>query len=285
MTPLKKRMKEELVLRGYSDQTIDIYLLQVARLARHFNRSPDGLDDEQLRAYVLHLHERGLGYSSINQAVSAMRFFYVHVLGRLPDSLVGALPRTKSALKRPRVYSPGQISQLLSACDRYKHRVFFSTLYSAGLRVDEACHLRPEAIDSARMQIRVEKGKGKKERHTLLSETLLEELRRYHHVYRPQQWLFYGRSPEIPLSSRTIQIAFKKLVKRAGLPDKGGPHSLRHSFATHLLESGVEITIVQRLLGHANVKTTMGYLHVRDERLAQVRSPLDRLGLPAAPKD
>ena len=275
MTPLKKRMKEELVLRGYSDQTIDIYLSQVARRARR--RATPGLCPASPRTRAgLQFHQSGRQRDAL---------FYVHVLGRLPDSLVGALPRTKSALKRPRVYSPGQISQLLSACDRYKHRVFFSTLYSAGLRVDEACHLRPEAIDSARMQIRVEKGKGKKERHTLLSETLLEELRRYHHVYRPQQWLFYGRSPEIPLSSRTIQIAFKKLVKRAGLPDKGGPHSLRHSFATHLLESGVEITIVQRLLGHANVKTTMGYLHVRDERLAQVRSPLDRLGLPAAPKD
>lgn len=277
MTPLKKQMLEELVLRGYSQRTTQTYLSHLARLARHYRCSPDRLEDHQLRSYVLHLHQQGLRHGSINQAVSAMRFFYTTVLGRHPDSLQAPLPRAKTPIQRPRVYSPQQVALLLECASPFKLRVFLTTLYSAGLRVDEACHLRPRDIDSARMQIRVEKGKGGKQRHTLLSQKLLEQLRHYHQVYRPKDWLFFGTSQECPISTRTVQSAFKQLVLRTGLPDKGGPHSLRHSFATHLLESGVEIPVVQRLLGHSSLRTTMGYLHVRDERLAQVRSPLDAL--------
>jgi site-specific recombinase XerD len=153
------------------------------------------------------------------------------------------------------------------------------TLYGAGLRLDEACHLKFEHINRARMQIRVVQGKGRKDRYTILSPALLQELERYWRCCRPDHWLFPGANPQLPMEPRTGQKIFYTAVRRAGLPRRGGIHSLRHSFATHLLEAGVEITVVQRLLGHSNLSTTSNYLHVRQERLAQVKSPLQLLDL------
>ena len=157
--------------------------------------------------------------------------------------------------------------------------MFLMTVYGGGLRLGEACRLQPCHIDSARMQIRVEEGKGRKDRYTLLSPRLLGELRDYYRLFRPKEWLFFGRDRSQPLPSATGQRIFYTAQERAGLPDKGGIHSLRHSFATHLLESGVEITAVQRLLGHSSLSTTSVYLHVRQERLAQIQSPLQLLQL------
>jgi site-specific recombinase XerD len=174
---------------------------------------------------------------------------------------------------------------LTVGCPHPKHRAFLMTVYGAGLRLNEACHLQAEHIDRARMQIRVEQAKGQKDRYTLLSPRLLEELDSYWRSFRPRHWIFpSSRDPKAPLADATAQKIFYKAVARAGLPRKGGIHSLRHSFATHLLEGGVEITVVQRLLGHSNLSTTSNYLHVRQERLAQIKSPLQLLDLSVLPE-
>jgi len=262
-----------------SPRTIESYVAAVAALAQHYRRAPDVLSDDQLRDYLLFLHERKkLSFSTLNVAVSAMRFFYAHVLGRSVDYLVALLPRVRQDKRRPQVYSRDQIQRLLSiGCQNPKHRVFLMTVYSAGLRLNEACHLQPCHIDSARMSIRVEQGKGRKDRYTLLSERLLLELRIYWRQFRPQSWLFFGRDRAQPLPDGTGQRIFYTAVESAGLPDRGGIHSLRHSFATHLMEDGVDLFTLKRLLGHSSLSTTTTYLHVGREHLARVRSPLDPL--------
>lgn len=289
MTPLRQRLIQELVLRGFSERTQEAYISAVYRVARFYRRSPDQLSEQQLRDYLFHLaSERKLAASSLNQAVSALRFFYEQVLSRPVEPLRKALPRAKKETRRPQVFSIGEIERLLiDGCFNQKHRAFLMTVYGAGLRLNEACHLKPDHLDGQRMMIRVEQGKGKKDRYTLLSPKLLEELRAYYKIYRPGPWLFSSsRHPDQPLLDCTGQRIFNQAVARAGLPDKGGIHSLRHSFATHLLEAGVEITVLQRLLGHSSLSTTAGYLHVRAERMAQIKSPLQlidfsRVRLPA----
>jgi site-specific recombinase XerD len=226
-----------------------------------------------------------LSASSRNQATSALRFFYAHVLARPVEHLARVLPRVRREVRRPRVFAIVELEQLFTVgCLHPRHRAFLMTVYGAGLRLNEACHLKAEHIDSARQQIRVVQGKGKKDRYTLLSPRLLEELRRYWQWCRPQEWLFpSSHDPHRPMIDTTGQRIFYGAVHRAQLPDKGGIHSLRHSFATHLLEAGVEITAVQRLLGHASLSTTTTYLHVRQERLAQIGGPLQLLDLSRLP--
>jgi site-specific recombinase XerD len=231
---------------------------------------------------LFHLaQERKLAASTINQAVNAFRFLYDRVLHRDVEVLYRSLPHPRKAIRRPQVFSIQEVERLLTVgCLNPKHRAFLMTVYGAGLRLNEACHLKVEHLDSARNQIRVVQGKGKKDRYTLFSPPLQEQLRAYWRAFRPRLWLFpSGRNPQEPMHEATAQRAFYHAVARAGLPRKGGIHSLRHSFATHLLESGVEIPVLQRLLGHANVSTTMGYMHVRQERLSQIQSPLQLLNL------
>jgi integrase/recombinase XerD len=285
MTTLRARFIRELTLRGSSPRTIESYVSYVAALAQHYGRSPDQLSDEQIKSWLLTLHtQRHLSASTINVAINALRFFYREVLGRALDDVTRALPRPKRQLRRPRVYSVEEIERLLLVgCRVPRHRTFLATVYAAGLRLNEACHLRLTDVDSARMQIRVVQGKGRKDRYTLLSPKLLEELRSYWRLYRPAHWLFPSpRDPQRPLCDGTAQHFYYEAVQRAGLPRKGGIHCLRHSFATHLLEAGVEITVLQRLLGHSYLVTTTTYLHVRQERLAQIKSPLELIDLRSA---
>ena len=287
MKILRQKLIDELDLRGFSPHTKLSYVGTVYRLARHFGRSPEQLTDENLKQYLLHLlRERKFSPSSMLCTVSALRFFYRHVLHRSTEAVEATLPRGRKPIIRPRVYSPAQIQQLLQAPGlNRKHRLLLMTTYAAGLRVSEVCRLRPQDILGARMQIRVEAGKGQKDRYTLLSPRLLEELRAYWRIYRPQHWLFPGRPDATqPITTTCVLRAFYRAVEKAGLPDHGGIHSLRHSFATHLLEAGVDVAIVQRLLGHRYLATTASYLHLRPERLAQVKSPLDLLpSVTAAP--
>jgi integrase/recombinase XerD len=269
-----------------SPRTQHTYVIQVYYLARYYHKPPDQLSDEELKNYLFYLAgERKLAPSSLNQAISALRFFYKTVLKRSVDFLREVLPRTNKAIRRPQVFSTQEIQKLLTVgCLHPKHRVFLMTLYGAGLRLDEACHLKCEHIHRDRMQIRVVQGKGRKDRYTLLSPRLLQELEHYWRCCRPVHWLFPGKNPQAPMDPRTGQRIFYKAVRRAALPRRGGIHSLRHSFATHLLEAGVEITVVQRLLGHTSLATTSTYLHVRQERLAQIKSPLQLLDLSGIPK-
>jgi site-specific recombinase XerD len=268
-----------------SPKTVDAYVRAVAGLAQHYHQGPDQLRDEQLKEYLVYLaQERKLSASSLNVAVSGMRAFYDWVLQRPDAGLWRALPRVRKSVHRPQVFDVTEVERLLTVgCAHPKHRAFLMTVYGAGLRVGEACRLEPRHIDAARMQIRVEQGKGRKDRYTLLSPRLLRELRDYWRMFRPGKWLFpASRNPSQPMDENMGQKIYYAAVARAGLPNKGGIHCLRHSFATHLLESGVEITIVQRLLGHNSLSVTANYLHVRRERLAQVQSPLQLLDLDRA---
>lgn len=268
-----------------SPRTNDSYIGVIHALAKHYHQAPDKLSDEQLKEYLYYLaNERKLAPSSLNVAVSGMRAFYDWVLQRPCAELWRVMPRVRKAVRRPQVFDVTEVEKLLTVgCVHPKHRTFLMVVYGAGLRLGEACRLELRHIDSARMQIRVEQGKGRKDRYTLLSPRLLQELRSYWRMFRPERWLFpSSRQPDKPMPGATGQRIFTAAVQRAGLPGKGGIHSLRHSFATHLLESGVEITIVQRLLGHNSMSVTANYLHVRRERLAQVQSPLQLLDLDGA---
>lgn len=278
---LRQKLIDELELRGLSRNTQESYIGFVYRLARHYHRAPDQISDQELRAYLLHLlREKKNGTSTLCVAVNALRFFYRHVLLRPTDAIESALPRMKKPVMRARVFSAEQIARLL-AVDRLnlKHRTLLMTTYAAGLRVSEVCRLRPEHILGDRGQIRVEQSKGKKDRYTVLSARLLEQLRAYWRVYRPASgWLFPSAFfPDRPLTKRTATRVFERAVALAGLPDNGGIHSLRHSFATHLLETGVPLPVIQRLMGHGNLATTSRYLHVRRETIGELKGLLEAL--------
>lgn len=282
MTTLRQNFIRELVIRGMSPRTQTAYISAVYGLAKNYHQPPDQISDEALKNYMFYLaQERKLSASSLNQITSGLRLFYKTVVHRSVDFLCEVLPRTKHDVRRPQVYSTEEIERLLTVgCPTPKPRAFLMTVYGAGLRLDEACHLKVEHIHRGRKQIRVVQGKGRKDRYTLLSEVLLRELEGYWRCFRPRHWLFPAPTNELkPMDPRNGQKIFYSAVRRAGLPRRGGIHSLRHSFATHLLESGVEITVVQRLLGHSNLATTSIYLHVRQERLAQIQSPLQLLDL------
>jgi integrase/recombinase XerD len=282
MSKLRQQLIQELVLRGCSPRTQEAYVSAVYHLAKYYRRSPDQISDPEVRAYLLYLAQtRKLAASSRNQATSALRFFYATVLGRPVDQVARVLPRVRQVVKRPQVFAITELERLFTiGCPQPRNRAFLMTVYGAGLRLNEACHLKPEHIDGQRQQIRVVQGKGNKDRYTLLSPRLLEELRRYWKCFRPKEWLFASSAdPAKPMVDATAQRIFNRAVERARLPEKGGIHSLRHSFATHLLEAGVEITIVQRLLGHSSLSTTSTYLHVRQERLSQIGGPLELLDL------
>lgn len=278
MTPLRQQLIAALTLKGYSEKTHEAYLGAVAGLARHYDRPPDVLSDGEIRDYLLSLlQERKLSASTLNVAVSGLRFFYRQVLDRSLAEVEKALPRPRQPKHYARVYSLAEIQTLLSrGCTQLRHRVFLMTVYGGGLRLNEACHLRLQDIERDRMMLRVNQGKGRKDRYTILSPWLLEELETYWRTYRPRLWLFPSPgAPERPLNDRTAQKMFYGALARCGLPNRGGIHALRHSFATHLIESGVEITLIKELLGHRSLQTTANYLHVSAGRFAKVRGPLD----------
>jgi len=280
MTPLRQQLIEALTLKGFASKTQEAYVHAVSSLASYYHRSPEGISNEEVKGYLLHLHrERKLAASTLNVAVSGLRFFYQQVLSRSIRDVEQALPRPRPAKRCARVYSPAELKTLLTeGCRQLRDRVFLMTLYGAGLRLNEGCHLQPQHIESARMMIRVEQGKGRKDRYTILSPWLLEELRSYWRIYRPRRWLFPSVwDEERPFCDGTAQRIFYAALARVGLPNRGGIHSLRHSFATHLLETGVELTVIKMLLGHRSLQTTAKYLHVSAERIARLQSPLDAI--------
>jgi len=279
MTPLRQRLIEEIALRGYSDKTREAYVYAVRCVAEHYGRSPDRLSDEELRSYLLYLHrDTPKAASTLNVAVSGMRFFYQRVLDRPFTHLERNLPRPRQQKRRPKAYTMEEIHRLLDqGCPNPKHRAFLMTVYGAGLRLNEACHLRLQDLDRASRQIRVEQGKRRKDRYTILPDRLLRELENYWRLYRPIYWLFpSSRNPDQPMSDGTGQKIFYAAVSRAKLPDKGGIHCLRHSFATHWMEAGLPLFVLKRLLGHTSLSTTSKYLHVSREHIRKVISPLDR---------
>ena len=277
-TKLRREMDNAMVLRGFSPRTRECYLACVTALAQHYGRSPDGLDSAEIQNYLLHLiGEKKLAYASVNQAVCAFRFLFDAVLGH--KRLALEIPMAKVPKRLPQILSREEVSRLFAAAASLRARTVLMTTYAAGLRVSELCALQVADIESApdRMCLKVRQGKGGQDRYTLLSPRLLETLRLYWRDRRPRQWLFPNRSGSAPIDLKTAQRMYYAARDAASIPREGGIHSLRHAFATHLLEAGVDLPTLQRLLGHGHIGTTMRYLHLARSRLTGTTSPLELL--------
>jgi integrase/recombinase XerD len=276
MTELRRRMIEELQLRNYAPNTITVYIRCVAQFAQHFRLSPDRLGLEHIRQYQLFLvQQKKVSWALFNQTVCALRFLYRHILHR--DWMIEYIPYPRREDKLPVVLSPAEVAAVFEATHNLKHRTILMTIYAAGLRVSEVTHLRLSDIDSQRQVIRVRQGKGHKDRQVMLSPKLLEALRIYWKSYRPRVWLFPGESPERPVSSETVWRVCHQAGEAAHLSKPISPHTLRHCFATHLLEEAIDLRRIQVLLGHRNLKTTSRYLHVSNLAVRTTVSPLERL--------
>jgi integrase/recombinase XerD len=283
LTPLRASMLQQMQLHRLAPGTQQLYAAAITDLARYYRRSPDQLTPEEIRAYLHHLlEERKLAWSTCNVTAAAIRFFYVETLDWLPLKL--HLPPRPASQRLPQVLSIDDVERLLTCTRNPKHRALLMTTYSAGLRVSEVVRLQVTDIESApeRMLIRINQGKGKKDRYPLLSTRLLLELRAYWRLERPSPWLFPGHAPQHPMPSGTAGKIYDRARRRAGIAHGSGIHTLRHCFATHLLDAGVDPRTIQVLLGHSSLKTTARYLHVSRQQLAKVKSPLDLLCFPAA---
>ena len=277
MTPLRQRFIDDLQLRNRSPRTIEVYLYHLREYAGFFQQSPDLLGLGHAHRYILYLlNDKKVSWSAYNQAVSALRFFYRVTCP--VDGVVTRLPYGKRPRKLPAVRSTEEVARFLDAVRGRVPRMLLRTAYAAGLRLNEVRHLTPQSIDSARMVLRV-LGKGQKERLVALSPVLLDELRQYYREVKPGAWLFPGKDPQNPLSAAAVQRASHQACQRTGLP-RITPHTLRHCYATHLLEAGTDLRLIQALLGHHRVGTTVGYTHVTTTGLARVVSPLDHLPTP-----
>jgi integrase/recombinase XerD len=279
MTPLRQRLLHDLQLRNYAANTISCYVSAVVRFAAHFHRSPDLLDAEQVRHYQLHLLEQKVSWCRFNQTVCALRFFFSTTLQR-PDVVV-MLPFGKKPKPLPAVLSTDEILRLFTALTNLRDRLVLQTTYAAGLRVSEVVRLQVADIDSQRMVLHIRCSKGRKDRLVPLSSVLLQHLRDYWRQHRPRLWLFPGQTPQTPLSVSAVQRFCKRAMRAAGITKKASMHTLRHSYATHLLENGTDLASLQKLLGHNQLSTTVRYTHIEQSHLQRTRSPLDTLpGLP-----
>lgn len=274
MGKLKDRMKMDMELKNLSPRTIKTYLSWMKQFTIHYGRSPDQLGDEEIRNYLHYLlKEKEASQASMNQAYSALKFFYEKTLQR--DWSGRKIPRSKVPKKLPIVLSQEEVEKIFSVTTNLKHRAAFMTIYSGGLRVGEAAKLKVSDIDGERMTIRVRQGKGAKDRYTILGERALEVIREYFHVYHPKDWLFPGVKDGNYVSVSTFQRAFRDALDLTDIPKKASVHTLRHSFATHLLEHGTDLYFIQRLLGHTSSRTTAVYIHVARRNIARIKSPID----------
>lgn len=275
---LLQQLRLDLQLRNLCPGTIENYLRIILKLAQFLNRPLESCTVEDLRGYAVHLRlKRKVSTSYYNLAVAAMRFWFSQSMRR--PLVWGQLPSGKRETTLPEVLSVEETILMLNYPEQsLKSRTLLHTAYAGGLRVSELCRLRIADIDSKRMLIRIQNGKGRKERFVMLSPALLELLREYWKAYRPTDWLFFPRSDRTrPLNKRAVQLKFAAIRKAVGIQKKASPHTLRHSFATHLLEHGTDLVVIQSLLGHRNISTTTRYLHVSRNRIASTPSPLDLL--------
>jgi integrase/recombinase XerD len=280
MTTLRQRMTEDMQVRNLALNTQDSYLQQVSLFARYFNKSPELLGPEDIRAYQVYLtNERKLAPSSILIAVSALRFVYKVSLHK-DWSFEDMIPAPKKPQKLPVVLSPEEVLHFLDSVGSTKHRAILTTCYAAGLRISEAVHLKPTDIDSQRMVIRVEQGKGQKDRYVMLSPKLLETLRSYWRAVHPKDWLFEGDVPGQPINRSSVELACQKARRLSRIRKPITPHSMRHAFAVHLLESGTDVRTIQLLLGHRSLATTARYLRIATSKVCSTSSPLDLLPRP-----
>lgn len=290
MTPLRRQMIDDMVVRGLAKSTQKTYLYAVASLARFHDRSPDTLSAREVQRFMVHLVEdRGLAWATCNCVVHGLRFFYGTTLGRATGGF--HIPRAKQPQRLPEILSRAEVAALIDAAGSPRDRALLATTYGAGLRVSEVVHLKIGDIDSARMCLRIRHAKRARDRTGLLSEPMLGELRAYWSAARKQpggprspgrdreDWLFPSTRAGQPITRQTAAELFHAAKDKAGISKQGGIHSLRHAFATHLLEDGVDLHTIQRLMGHGSIKTTMRYLHLSERRLMVTGSPLDALGL------
>ena len=280
MTSLRQRMTEDMQVRNLALNTQTSYLQQVSLFARHFNKSPEELGPEEIRAYQVYLtNEKKLASGSILIAVAALRFLYKVSLKR-EWAFDEVIPAPKKPQKLPVVLSPEEVLEFLRCVRNAKQRTILTTCYATGLRISEVVHLKPTDIDSKRMVIRVEQGKGQKDRYTMLSPRLLETLRGYWRAGRPKTWLFEGDVPSKPIDRSAVEQACKKARCLSGIRKPITPHSLRHAFSVHLLESGTDVRTIQLLLGHRSLATTARYLRIATSKVCSTSSPLDLLPHP-----
>jgi integrase/recombinase XerD len=281
LSPLRQRMIEDMRVRNLSPATQRCYVHAVAKFAQHFNRSPDRLGLAEIRAYQIHLTSTGISWAGFNVAVCALRFFYGVTLGR--TALVDRIPYARKRRQLPVILSADEIVQFLAVVPSLKHRTALMTAYAAGLRVSEVVHLKITDIDSSRMLIRVEQGKGGRDRYIMLSPQLLVVLRVYWREARPAHWLFPGQDEKRPLDASVLQWACRNARAAGKLGKLVTVHTLRHSFATHLLEAGTDIRTIQALLGHRDLSTTARYTQVAATTIGNTISPFDRLKLETTP--
>jgi len=276
MGRLREQMKGDFELRGLSPHTQESYLRHVSFFSRHFNKSPRHLGEREVKDYLLYLiREKKSSSGTVTQCYCALKFLYERTLGR--KWVMEKVPCTKRERALPVVLDREEVKSLFSVTKNLKHRAILMLIYSSGLRVSEAAHLKVSDIDSKRMVLRIRQGKGKKDRYSILSTVALEALREYWREYRPKEWLFPSRFPGKPLTERSIQRVFKKAKALAGITKPASINTLRHTFATHLLEAGTDLHHIQLLLGHKSPKTTAIYLHVSQKELHRIVSPLDFL--------
>jgi site-specific recombinase XerD len=269
-------MLQALTVRGMAPRTQQSYVSAVRRLAKHYRRSPEDLTADEVQAYLARMIEvERLSWSTCSVAANAFRFLYHMTLGLSEIDFVVPLPRQPQRL--PEILSVEEVSRLFASVERFKHRLLFETIYACGLRVSEATQLKMRDIDRDRMTVRIEQGKGRKDRYVPLSKRLLRKLDQYWATEPPRQWVFEGSKPERCLHISAVQKAYTLAKLRAGIQKHGGIHALRHAYATHMIESGVDVLTVQRLLGHRSVSTTMRYFHLSQGQVSIVRSPLDLL--------
>lgn len=274
MTALRRRMIEDLRIRNFSPHTEQAYVRYIARFARHFGCPPDRLGPQHIREFQVYLAtEKKVSYGVMSQFVAALRFFYGVTMGK--EWIIKKIPYPKPQRVLPIILSREKVLQFLDSIPNIKHRAILTTCYAGGLRVSEVTRLRNRHIDSSRMTVRIQQGKGKKDRLVPLSETLLQLLREYWRIVRPPDWLFPGRCADRPITTRSVQRVFARAREAARIDSKATVHTLRHSFATHLLEAGTNVRTIQLLLGHSSLRTTAAYIHVSTQGLLETTSPLD----------
>ena len=281
ISPLRQRMIDDMTIRNMSPNTKNIYISAVARFSAYHRRSPDQLGLEDIRDYHLHLVSRNLKPTTINPIMGALRFFYGKTLGQ--KDIVDEIPYARRADTLPAVLSREEVERFLKTVRNLKMRTAFITIYAAGLRVSELVALTSRDIDSTRMVIAVRHGKGGKDRYVMLSEQLLGILRDYWKRTKPTHWLFPGPDPLQPVTTRSLQRVFHDAAEAAGLDKNVTVHTLRHSFATHLLEQKVDIRVIQGLLGHRNINSTTRYTRVAVDTIRQIQSPLEQLNIESPP--
>ncbi len=273
---LRQHMVEHMLLRNYSEKTVDSYVDSVVGLVKHYWLRPEDINDQMIQDYLIYRkREKGVSWNTNHLTMYGIRYLYRDILGR--EFTPYMPPGRKTRRRLPQALSREEVQSLFTVTRNLKHRTMLMTLYGTGMRSFELTRLRPEHIESKRGMIRIECGKGQKDRYTLLPKKLLEQLRLYYSAFQPHSWLFPGRDPNKPLTVRSVQGIYRQAKKKAGITRGYGPHTLRHSFATHLVEDTGDIVAVKQLLGHRALSTTAQYTHVSRRHIATVKSPLDTL--------